>query len=137
MPQDLPPQGGFPKIRLHRDVPHKTIPLAAVGLGVTAIALWGAVTLGLLWRERRELKREKMWARLYLLPLVQAEKDREWMQWRSDQVKKEAEIMQNVEGWKAGESVYKNKRWAPPTFDLDGEPMRPPVVLWVDSGEPL
>ncbi len=65
-----------------------------------------------------------MWARLYMLPVVQAEWDREWMKWRAEEISKEKEIMKNVEGWKAGESPYQNERWAPPAFDLNGNPVR-------------
>ena len=65
-----------------------------------------------------------MWARLYILPLVQAEMDREWMKWRQGQLAKEAEIMKDVEGWQVGESVYHNDRWAPPRYDLEGNPVR-------------
>lgn len=71
-----------------------------------------------------ELKREKMWARLYLLPVFQAEMDREWMKWRASQIQEEKEIMKNVQGWNAGESPYHHQRWVPPTFDLDGNPVR-------------
>jgi NADH dehydrogenase (ubiquinone) 1 alpha subcomplex subunit 13 len=69
------------------------------------------------------LKREKLWARLYVLPAIQAEWDREWMKWRADQLAKEAEIMKNVPGWVVGEKVYENSRWAPQGFDLDGNPV--------------
>jgi NADH dehydrogenase (ubiquinone) 1 alpha subcomplex subunit 13 len=78
-----------------------------------------------------------MWARLYLLPMFQAEMDREWMKWRADEIQKEAEIMKDVKGWQVGASPFHNKRWAPPSYDLDGNPMRVPVIKWVDGGEPL
>ena len=72
----------------------------------------------------RELKREKSWARLYLLPLVQAEWDREWLRWRQSELDREREIMQDVPDWKVGESVYQNDRYAPNRFDLQGTPVR-------------
>jgi NADH dehydrogenase (ubiquinone) 1 alpha subcomplex subunit 13 len=59
-----------------------------------------------------------------MLPLLQAEMDREWMTTRAEQVAKEAEIMKGVPGWVAGESPYSTDRWAPPRYDLDGNPTR-------------
>lgn len=72
----------------------------------------------------RELKREKLWARLYILPMVQAEWDREWIRWRQAEIEREKEIMKDVEGWTAGEAPYINQRFAPPRYDLDGKPVR-------------
>lgn len=137
MPQDLPPKGGYAKIKFARDIPNKKISAGMVGVGMTLLSFWGGYQLAMMWRERRELKREKLWARLYLLPLVQAEWDREWMKWRDEQLAKETEIMKDVPGWKVGESVYHNKRWAPPRYDIDGNPVRIPIIKWVDTGEPL
>eukprot|EP00158_Paraphelidium_tribonemae_P000503 Partr_v1_DN22628_c0_g1_i1_m5319 putative NADH dehydrogenase (Ubiquinone) 1 alpha subcomplex len=106
----------------------------SVGLSPFAI---GIVRIESNQEDFSELKREKSYARLYLLPLVQAEWDRDWIRWRQDQLAKEEEIMKDVPGWKVGESVYHNSRWAPPRYDLDGNPVRPPIVRWIDSGEPL
>lgn len=72
-----------------------------------------------------------------MLPLVQAEWDREWMKWRSEQLDKEREIMKDVPGWKVGESTYNNDRFAPPAYDIDGNRQRPPIIRFVDNGEPL
>ena len=78
-----------------------------------------------------------MWARLYMLPLVQAEWDREWMKWRADQLEQERAIMKDVPGWEVGKSPFHHDRFAPPTFDLEGNPVRPPLIRFVDNGEPL
>lgn len=68
-------------------------------------------------KHNRELKRENLWARIHLIPLLTAEADRDAYR-RSEAAKaREAEIMKNVEGWKAGESVYNNtKYYTPPNF---------------------
>jgi hypothetical protein len=121
--QDLPPEKGYPKIRYARNLPSKGISMAVVGITFTLISFWGGYQLSRLWRERREIKREKSWARLYMLPVVQAEWDREWLKWRSEQVEQEKEIMKNVEGWVPGQSPYEN-RFAFPAFDLEGNPVR-------------
>ena len=50
----------------------------------------------------RQFDAEKSWMRIYLVPLLQAEMDRDMVR-RFDAVeKKEAEIMKNVPDWKAG-----------------------------------
>jgi NADH dehydrogenase (ubiquinone) 1 alpha subcomplex subunit 13 len=135
--QDLPPQQGYPSVRWTRNIPNKTIPSAVIVGGVTLMTVFGLFQLGSIWRERRELKREKLWARLYILPLLQAEWDREWVVWKRDQDEKEREIMKDVVGWKVGESCYKSGRFTPPKYDIDGRPVRNPTILHVDTGEPL
>lgn len=87
--QDLPPKGGYPQIRFARHLPAKPISAAVVGIAITFSSFVGLCYAGQLWRERRELKREKLWARLYLLPLVQSEWDREWMRWRAGELDRE------------------------------------------------
>ncbi len=47
----------------------------------------------------RELKREKIWNRLHLVPLLQAEADRDLVRRYESLKQKEAEIMKNVPGW--------------------------------------
>ena len=64
-----------------------------------------------------------------MVPVVQAEWDREWMKWRAEEIKKEAEIMKDVPGWSAGQSPYHNGRWAPPAYDLEGNPVRTLVAV--------
>ena len=62
---------------------------------------------------RRE-KQELEIARINLLPMLQAEADRRYIRQRKQQVEEEEKIMEGVEGWVVGESVYKT-RWMPPT----------------------
>lgn len=70
--------------------------------------------------------------RISLVPLLQAEMDRDMVRRLDAAIKKEAEIMKNVEGWKAGdlkapikgigedpeafEPVYYTKKYIPPTM---------------------
>lgn len=67
--QDLPPKQGYPEIKIRRNLPIKPISAAVVGFGITLTMIYGLFKVGDIWRERKELKREKLWARLYLLPL--------------------------------------------------------------------
>ena len=46
--------------------------------------------------------------------MLQAEEDRRYVSAKKVAVEREAEIMKDVPGWKAGESVYNNGRWMPP-----------------------
>ena len=146
MPQDLAPKGGYPSIRYARNVPNSVISAGLVGIGMTLMSFWGGYRMSQQWVERRypelqssppvkdpsltvtfynrrELKREKLWARLYILPLVQAEMDREWVKWRNEQFDKEAEVMKDVPDWVVGQSVYHNDRWAFPAYDINGNPV--------------
>ncbi|KAI3635072.1 hypothetical protein MIR68_006638 [Amoeboaphelidium protococcarum] len=137
--QDLPPKQGYPEIKIRRNLPIKPISAAVVGFGITLTMIYGLFKVGDIWRERKELKREKLWARLYLLPLFQSEWDREWMKWRHEELEKEREIMKNVEGWTVGQSPYHHhqERFSAPKFDLEGNPVRVPVIRYVDTGEPM
>jgi NADH dehydrogenase (ubiquinone) 1 alpha subcomplex subunit 13 len=62
-----------------------------------------------------ELQREKLWTRIHLIPLLQAETDRD--NYRREQGIKadEARVMQNVEGWQAGGNVYNTNKFVPRT----------------------
>lgn len=66
--------------------------------------------------KNRELEREKVWSRIHLIPLLQAEADRDTYRREVAANEREAEIMKDVKGWKAGESVYNSKRYTPQTF---------------------
>ncbi|CAG8477726.1 7052_t:CDS:2 [Ambispora leptoticha] len=102
--QDLPPEGGFPSIRYKRNVPKKGPSGLTLVLGITAISAYGFYS---------ELERENMWSRIHLVPLLQAEQDRDTYRREQAAIKREAEIMKDVPGWKPGEKVYHTKRYIP------------------------
>ncbi|GBE79908.1 hypothetical protein SCP_0211100 [Sparassis crispa] len=62
---------------------------------------------------RRELQREKVWSRIYLVPLLLAEGDRDAYRRQQAALAREKEIMKDVKGWEAGKSVYNNPRYRP------------------------
>ena len=64
----------------------------------------------------RELEREKVWSRIHLIPMLQAEADRDTYRREVAAKEREAEIMKDVKGWKVGESVYNSDRYAPKSF---------------------
>jgi NADH dehydrogenase (ubiquinone) 1 alpha subcomplex subunit 13 len=53
-----------------------------------------------------ELEREKVWGRIHVYPLLQAELDREWIRQLRNAKQQESEIMKNVKGWNVDASVY-------------------------------
>jgi NADH dehydrogenase (ubiquinone) 1 alpha subcomplex subunit 13 len=56
---------------------------------------------------------EELKARYSMAPILQAEEDRWYMAREQEIMKKEAEIMKDVPGWKLGESQYSSSRWVP------------------------
>ncbi|RHZ76495.1 hypothetical protein Glove_197g46 [Diversispora epigaea] len=113
--QDLPRPGGFPSIRYKRNLPKRGPSGVVLLTAVAAISAYGFYRVGLANEERRELKREKSWGRIHLVPLLQAELDRDTYRRTVAALKREAEIMKDVPGWKVGESVYHNTRYRMPT----------------------
>lgn len=59
----------------------------------------------------RELKRENLWSRIHLIPLLTAESDRDAYRRQQAALNREAEIMKDVKDWKVGESVYNNTKY--------------------------
>ncbi|KAI8987949.1 GRIM-19 [Mycotypha africana] len=117
MPQELPPQQGFPEIRYRRYLPKRGPSGLVLLLGVTAISGFGFYRLFQGNLERRELKRENLWSRIHLVPLLTAESDRDNYRRLEAAKAREAEVMKDVDGWKVGESVYNNtKYFTPPKY---------------------
>lgn len=50
----------------------------------------------------RELKRETMWSRIYLTPMLIAEGDRDAHRRQQAALAREKEIMKDVKGWEVG-----------------------------------
>lgn len=62
----------------------------------------------------RRLQIEDFEARIALMPLLQAEKDRRVLQMLRENLEEEATVMKDVPGWKVGESVFHTTRWVTP-----------------------
>lgn len=60
-------------------------------------------------KERREMAREKVWARIYLTPMLQAEADRDDVRRHFAAQQREKELMKDVKGWDLG-GVYNSDR---------------------------
>jgi hypothetical protein len=50
----------------------------------------------------RELNREKAWSRIYLVPMLLAEQDRDAYRRQQASIARETEIMKDVPGWEVG-----------------------------------
>lgn len=112
--QDGPPPGGFPSIRYARRVP-STGPAGATVFGVALLVMgYGMYKVGEGNRERRALKEEKKAARMAVVPALQAEEDRRYLEKETKRLEEEAKLMKDVPGWKVGRGVYETGKWMPP-----------------------
>ncbi|KAF2482003.1 GRIM-19 [Neohortaea acidophila] len=110
MPQDLPPSAGYEPVQYRRNLPVRGFRpvwyLAIVG----AITTYGFYKVGVGIREKNELAREKMWSRIYLIPLLQAEEDRDQVRRYYAQQALEKELLGTET------KVYHGDRFVRPTY---------------------
>lgn len=85
-------------------------------MGVLGICSYGFYQLTKVIRERNELQREKVWARIFLQPVLESEIDRDAVRRHYSRIAKEKELMKDVEGWDAEEDVYNSKKFRRPTY---------------------
>ncbi|KAK4107242.1 hypothetical protein N656DRAFT_785540 [Canariomyces notabilis] len=107
----MPPAGGYDAVQYKRNLPSRGLfrpgPLLAGG-ALLMLYGWYRVVKGI--REQNELAREKMWARIHLIPLLQAEEDRDLVRRHiADQEREKALVGGNFR-------VYNADRYVRPTF---------------------
>ncbi|XP_014250287.1 NADH dehydrogenase [ubiquinone] 1 alpha subcomplex subunit 13 [Cimex lectularius] len=109
--QDMPPPGGFKSLDYSR-VPARSLIRSKWLIFAQAVSMAGAMYLYSL--TYKKVERERVEARssmLALLPLLTAEKDREFLKQVRRNRDEEARLMANVEGWTVGtyrgEPIYK------------------------------
>ncbi|KIJ37437.1 hypothetical protein M422DRAFT_60990 [Sphaerobolus stellatus SS14] len=102
----MPPPGGFEHVKYKRHLPTRGPSALVILGGVLALTTWGFYRIGQGNLEKRELQREKAWARIHLVPLLLAEGDRDTYRRQQAALAREKEIMKDVPGWQAGKSVY-------------------------------
>lgn len=83
------------------------------------VIAYGFYRVGQYNKERNGEKLEERRARYAMAPVLQMEEDRWYAEREREILKKEAEIMKDVPGWKVGESVYNTTRWVPRHVALD------------------
>ncbi|KAF2459487.1 NADH dehydrogenase-like protein 1 alpha subcomplex subunit 13 [Lineolata rhizophorae] len=110
MPQDMPPAGGYEPVQYKRNLPARGFRPSYYFLGVTLLCTWGFYEFGKGVREHNELAREKMWSRIHLIPMLQAEEDRDQVRRHLADKAREKELL-------GGEfKVYHSDRFVRPTF---------------------
>ncbi|KAF2971993.1 hypothetical protein GQX73_g1618 [Xylaria multiplex] len=77
MPQDMPPVGGYAPVQYKRNLPASGFRPGTWLVAMGVVMTYGFYKLGQGIKEQNELAREKMWSRIHLIPLLQAEEDRD------------------------------------------------------------
>ncbi|KAI5789865.1 GRIM-19 [Pyronema domesticum] len=117
MVQDLPPQGGYEPIQYKRNLPFRGFRPGTYLIAMGAISAYGCYVAMQGIKEKREMAREKIWTRIHLTPMLQAEADRDDVRRYFAAQAREKELMKDVEGWKGG-SVYNSDRFVRPTYTI-------------------
>ncbi|KAI9927717.1 hypothetical protein ASPWEDRAFT_173363 [Aspergillus wentii DTO 134E9] len=110
MPQDMPPQGGYAPVQYKRNVPARGFRPVTYLVGMHLVMAYGYYKLFHGVREQHELAREKMWSRLHLVPLLQAEEDRDQVRRHFADKAREKELLGSEQ------KVYNSDRFIRPTF---------------------
>ncbi|KAI7905749.1 GRIM-19 [Cokeromyces recurvatus] len=119
MVQEVPPPQGFSEVKYRRYLPKRGPSGLVLLASIAAISAFGFYRVGQNNLERRELKRENLWSRIHLIPLLTAEADRDMYRRMEAARGHEEEIMKDVKDWKVGESVYNNTSYfTPPSYVL-------------------
>ncbi|CAL00437.1 uncharacterized protein An16g02130 [Aspergillus niger] len=100
MPQDMPPQGGYLPVQYKRNIPARGFrPIYyLIGMDIDERGM------------NSELAREKMWGRIHIMPLLQAEEDRDQARRYFADKAREKELL----GTDA--KIYNSDRFVRPTF---------------------
>ncbi|KAL0637846.1 hypothetical protein Q9L58_003236 [Maublancomyces gigas] len=109
MVQDLPPSGGYDPIQYKRNVPARGFRPAYYLFAVGAVCTFGFYHITRENRQLNEFAREKAWARIHLVPLLEAESDRDAVRRQLAAAAHERDLMKDVKGWKFG-SVYNTEK---------------------------
>ncbi|CAB4006479.1 Hypothetical predicted protein [Paramuricea clavata] len=112
--QEMPPRGGYASINIARNLKTRGPSGFMTFVLGTGIMLGGFLVVKYGNNKRRTLKMERQEAKVSLIPLIQAEQDRNMIRQMKENMETEEAIMKHVKGWKVGESVYHNERWVTP-----------------------
>ncbi|KEZ44665.1 hypothetical protein SAPIO_CDS2738 [Scedosporium apiospermum] len=97
MPQDMPPAGGYAPVQYKRNLPFRGFRPRTYLLGIGVVMAYGWYKLVSGIRETNEYAREKMWARIHLLPVLQAEEDRDQVRrYLADQAREKELLGENT-----------------------------------------
>lgn len=115
--QEMPPLGGYKKVDTLRAFPTRGPNGWQLWTGASLIIAYGYYQVGQTNIKNNQQKYLERKARYAIAPLLQAEADREYLERELINLKKEAEIMKNVEGWKVGRSPYFSGVFMPRAID--------------------
>jgi NADH dehydrogenase (ubiquinone) 1 alpha subcomplex subunit 13 len=115
--QEMPPPGGYRPVDTIRKFPIRGPKGWQLWAGSTAFILYGFTRVGAYNKERAEQKYLERKARYAIAPVLQAEADKEYLERELVNLKKEAEIMQGVEGWTVGKNPFHSKKCMPRATD--------------------
>ncbi|KAB8220540.1 GRIM-19 [Aspergillus novoparasiticus] len=110
MPQDMPPVGGYGPVQYKRNIPARGFRPITYLVGMHLLMGYGYYKLFHGIREQNELAREKVWSRLHILPLLQAEEDRDQVRRHFADKAREKELLGSES------KVYNSERFVRPTF---------------------
>ncbi|KAG4306222.1 hypothetical protein PORY_000210, partial [Pneumocystis oryctolagi] len=110
--------GGFAPIQYKRNLPSKGPRGSVLLLGVAFISAYGFYKYIQGVHEKRELKREDIWSRIHLIPLLQAELDRDLYRRKQAIHHTEDKIMENVPNWDKNKRIYNTQSDVAPTFSF-------------------
>ena len=85
--------------------------------GASLFIAYGFYQIGQTNTKNNRQKYHERKARYAIAPILQAEADREYLERELINLKKEAEIMKNVEGWKVGANPYFSGVFMPRAVD--------------------
>ncbi|KAA8909785.1 GRIM-19 protein [Sphaerosporella brunnea] len=105
MVQDLPPTGGYEPVQYRRNLPFRGFRPSYYLLGMGVVCAYGFYETMKGIKEQRENAREKIWARIHLTPMLQAEADRDDVRRYFAAQAREKELMKDEKGWDSA-SVY-------------------------------
>jgi NADH dehydrogenase (ubiquinone) 1 alpha subcomplex subunit 13 len=118
--QDMPPEGGFPPVRLRKGNPNRLWGLGATSAFLVGMMAYGWWKVSLVHKKQREFTYEQQTLEMAMAPFLQAEHDISFtVQIRA--FKKAVEkLMKDDETFDAYEHFYKNKhRFIYPAFSID------------------
>jgi len=111
--QDIAPPGGYKKFNYERIFERRGPKGWQLWAGSATMIVYGFYQVGQTNIERNKEKMHERKQRYAIAPILQAEADREYLEREYINLRKEAEIMKDVEGWKVGMSPYYSQKFMP------------------------
>jgi len=112
--QDMPPEGGYRKIDFGKYYPKGRGPAGwQLWLGASTMIMYGFYQVGQTNIAKNQQRMQERKVRYEIAPILQAEADREYLERELIILKKEAEIMKDVDGWVVGKSPYWTQKFMP------------------------